>query len=342
MHTSLEKGTDKEYWRGRPAEYRQRYMAETLFIPHPAFTSAIKEIDRLARRCSNESKGKAVLVLAGSGAGKTYLSRAIHKMKPEDHSGEVSRVPVVVFSIPSSPTQRALGSALLCALKDPKYKSGSAQDLFERAIHSLREIRTEIIFIDNVHDIPERRRSSGIMQLGNWIRDLIDRSHCLVVLLGTPAAKQVIDANAQLRRRVMTLKKMDYFAIDSPKAKGRFYRFLSELDKRMPLAERSSIYEPSIAHKIFYATYGVMDYIIQLMTEAIAFAVAGAREEIVLSDLEMAFERVFGDFSASCNTFSVSGPERPLDQEGEPFHNWFDNSNPQLRLQSDANAGGAK
>jgi hypothetical protein len=326
----METNENKEDWRGRPIEIRQWHMFNGLLIPHPEFTSVVQEIVRLASRCRNEGDGRALLILGGSGQGKTYLIKVIQRMKPEDHSGIISRVPTVMFSIPSAPTARAFSSSLLHALRDPKYKTGAAADMLTRAIYLLGEIGTEIIFIDNVHDITARRSHDGIMHLGDWIRDLIDHSKCLIVLLGTPAAKAVVDANAQLRRRAAKLMKMAYFDIDTPQAKARFYRFLNELDKKMPLAEMSVLSEPSLAHRVFYATYGVMDYIIQLMTEAIAVAVTAGRECIVMVDLEKAFDTVFGDSANGCNPFSESGPARPLDQDGELFHNWFDKANPRL------------
>lgn len=324
----MDKPNDKEKWRGLSLEMRRRELFDNWYVPHPMLNRIIDEISRMAERCKNEKKGQAMLVCAGSGGGKTYIAKMFSRMRPEDHSGDVSVVPVVTFSIPSSPTQRSLGSALLQAMGDPKFRSGSAQDLFDRAILQLRQIQSEIIFIDNVHDIPERRGSKGVLHLGNWVRDLIDSSKCFVVLLGTPAAVVMTNSNSQLRRRTMKLMMMNPFGIRETPDEARFKRFLNTLDKKLPLAEMSGLNEQEISRSIFYATFGIMDCIVQLIQEALAHALDDSREKILKSDLEKAFEKIYFDAASNCNPFSPGGPARILDGDGEPFHKWFDSSNP--------------
>lgn len=270
----------KDAWRGRALPIRQRYMAQDLVVPHPALANIMNEIQRLSLRTRNEEKGLAFLVLGGSGSGKTFLTRCVKKRWPSDHSGEVSKVPVVSFSIPPAPTQRSMASELLRSLGDAKWKSGSAQELLDRALHQLRQVETLILFIDNVHDIPERRRTGGVLHLGNWIRDLIDRSGCLVVLLGTPAAKVVTEANAQLRRRVAREFSLPYFNLGARQAKARYLRFLELLDEALPLADKSGLANASLAERIYWATYGIQDYIFQLVTEAVGYAVSEQRETL--------------------------------------------------------------
>ena len=321
---------DRKRWLGCPVEIRQRHMAQEILVAYPAFTQAILEIGRLSDRCRNENKGLATLLLAGSGTGKTFLARQLQQRWPSNHSGDVSHVPVVIFSIPSAPTQRSLGSALLKALEDPKCRQGDAAELLDRAVLLMRRVKTRIICIDNVHDIPERRGPAGIKHLGNWIRDLIDKSQALVVLFGTPAARIVTAANAQLRRRVPKHIYLPYFDIESKASLARFRRFLHELDKQLPLAEPSNLSEVALARRLYFATYGILDYVFQLLTEAVGAAVRDAREHLTSADLEAAFDRVFGESAIGINPFAANGPNRALDRKGEPFHEWFDSSNPKL------------
>jgi len=317
-------------WLGIPLSERLRYMANELNVPHPSMIKVLLEMRRLVTRCKATDRGTAMLVLAGSGCGKTHLINTVKKLKPPNHTGYVSQVPVVSFSIPSKPTEKAMGVALLRAIEYPRPNIGSADELFERAVHQVRAIGTEIIMIDNVHDIPERRSEGGIMQVGNWIRNLIDRTECLIVMLGTPAAIQVTTANAQLRRRVSKRMGIRYFDISADNTARVFKRFLAELDKLLPLAEHSRLDEPKVMQRIYWATGGITDYIMQLVSEAVGLAVEDGREQIVLSDIESAFKLVFQDSALGLNPFSENGPSRLLDQPGEPFYNWFDTSNPNI------------
>lgn len=320
--------SEKSEWVGVCATVRQRYIANEMTIPHPGLVRVLAELKRGAARCKNEGRGAAMLVLAGSGCGKSHLKNLVARHRPPDHSKDVSIYPVIHFAVPSAPTQKAMGAELIRALEQPKATSGSAQELFSRGIKCLNFANTEIIMIDDVQDIPERRRSGGIMQVGNWLRDLIDESKCLVVLFGTPAARQITDANAQLRRRVRKQMTIRYFDINTELTVKTFKRFLHELDKRLPLVEMSRMEEPEFMRRIYWATSGIADYIFELMSEAVGIAVACGRERIQQEDLEKAFGLVFQDGGAGVNPFSIGGPERLLNQPNEPFYNWFDSSNP--------------
>ena len=321
----------KERWRGCPLDIRQRYLSSEIFVPHPAYMRVINEIRRMAKRCKNEGKGRAILVLVGSGGGKTHLARTLTNLWPRDDSGEKSIVPVVVFDIPPSPTAKSLGSELLKALNDPKPEYGKASKLLERGVLLLDTADNLIVCIDNFHDIAVQRRDAGVMQLGDWTRDLINDSKRLVVLLGTHAARQITEANAQLRRRVAKRMEIAYFSIDSDSTIARLRRFLHELDKGLPLAEMSNLDNPDLTKKIMWATYGIIDYIFDILCEAISFAVDDGREQIIESDLAKGFAAFFQDAGKDINPFTKGGPARPLDQPDEPFHDWYDTSNPNPR-----------
>jgi energy-coupling factor transporter ATP-binding protein EcfA2 len=88
----IEKKAD---WRGCRESARQRYMAQVLNINHPDFQETMDEIAELRARCKATKKGDALLVLAGSGAGKTHLATKLVRASPRDDSGLTSRVPVV-------------------------------------------------------------------------------------------------------------------------------------------------------------------------------------------------------------------------------------------------------
>lgn len=320
---------ERQHWRGTSSALRLRYIAQELSVPHPGLVSVIGELRRSAKQCKIMGEGDSMLVLAGSGCGKSHLIKQVHNLRPADHSGDVSVLPVVSFSIPPVivPNQRSMSSGLLRSLEDPKWNRGTTQDMIVRGLELLKTAKTEIILIDNVQDIPERRSNEGITAVGNWIRHVIDESKCLVAMFGTYAAIKITD-NDQMKRRATKRMSIRYFEFNSPTSKGNFQRFLRELDKRLPLAEASRLDELEVVSRLFWATNGIADYIFRLVREAVYVAVESGRERIELRDLEQAFLNEFKDSALGINPFTPDGPLRPLDQPGEPFHNWFDRSNP--------------
>lgn len=306
-------------------------MAQVLNVNHPEFQEAMDEIAELRARCKATKKGDALLVLAGSGAGKTHLADKLVRASPRDDSGMTSRIPVVSFSVPpSKPNERMLASELLHSMGVPRHDVGKGPELFRRAIHHIKHAQTELVIIDNLHDIPRLRRQVGIEHLGNWIRNLIDTAPCLILMLGTPVAQEMVNSNAQLRSRSLRMRHIPYFSIDTQENAARLLRLLAELDNLLPLAEPSCIREPKIAKKIYNVTFGVFRAIVTLLKEAVFIVTSKNKETITERDLADAFTKVYGKAREYTNVFRDNVPNRLLDQQGEPFYNWFDEANASL------------
>lgn len=319
-------------WRGVSILERQHYMANSMHVNHPDFVLAANEIRRRSLRCENENTGAGILVLAPSGAGKTHLCRFLKSRWPDEIGDAITRVPVVKFDIPPSPSDRSMGRAMLAAMGDPTWNIGTAIELDSRIRTLLPKIGTKVILVDNVHDVPDRRGARGIQLIGNWIRNLIEASKRTVVLLGTSAATPIVYSNSQLRRRTVKQLHIDYFYTNTERHLALFARFLRHLYASLPLADRPSDLDESLVREIHYATFGIPDYIFQLFIEAVAVALAAGREHLCQEDFATAFPLIHKDSLAlGLNPFLPTGPKRPLTQEYEPFFNWFDASNPPLR-----------
>ena len=298
-------------------------MSNEMTILYPDFIKAVSEIKRRRDKAIAENRGGGIFCNVPSGGGKTHLIEFLHRQWPADHTGEKSNIPIVSFTVPSSPTENSMAEALLKSIGDPAWYIGKAQSKTDRAIKLIQQCNVSVICIDNVQDIIERRGKKGITLIGSWIRQVYDRSKRLVVLLGTPAAIPVIDDNDQIKRRFHSRIRICHLGIENSESIAVFYRFLETLDHSLPIAELSGLQNQELIYKLFWATHGIQDYIFKLMSEAISHAVHEKREKILEKDLEVAFHRIFMDQAEEINPFSISGLSRPLDQEGEPFYKWY-------------------
>jgi energy-coupling factor transporter ATP-binding protein EcfA2 len=296
-------------------------MNNEMFVPHPEMAITIRAISQRMKRCLVENKGAAMFVEVPSGAGKTTLVRFFKAAMPDQISDEETKVRVVAFSVPKVITLKQMDKALLAALGDPKAGSGTHYDLDKRSISLLRTAGTELILIDNIQDIPEKRRAGGILQIGNWIRDLIDDSRRLVVLLGTQDSRAILQSNIQLMRRCPAKRAIAYFNPLAPAGLSRLGRFLREIDERLPLAELSGLGDKGndTTHQFAYATGGIHDYIFQILSAAVCRAVTEGREKLSTEDLAAGYEETFQELSQGINPFRGEA-KRILDQEGEPLH----------------------
>jgi len=315
----------KRAWQGQPLDQRLKYMA-SLVVPHPQFKHAIDEITARCARVNRQEKGAAFSVIADTGGGKTTLAETIQRKYPDIEADDRTIRRVVYFSTPPRPSSVSMSSAVLKAMGDPRWEKGRADVLAKRAIHLLRECKTEIVLLDNTHDIPERRTEKGVREVGNWIRDVVDQVPALFVSLGAKQGMDVLKANSQVRRRSPAAIHIAYFDYQTKSGISRLLRFLLELDIRLPMYELSDLSDLDTAKRIGIATNGIPDYIIKLVTEAIEHATNHQRERITREDLEAGVVKLFADCCADeLNPFSPeSSLLRQLDQSGEPFEAWLD------------------
>lgn len=322
---TAEKLAAKQSWRGRSLVERLRHLT-TIVIPHPQFSRAIAEIERRRSRVQIQGKGAAFGVVAETGGGKTTLAKVVQALYPDIETDDLSIRKTVCFSVPPRPSSSTMSSAVLEALGDPCWDKGKTDGLKKRAIQLLKECKTEIILMDNTHDIPERRAYKGVREVGNWVRDTIDVIPALFVSLGAKQGLDVFKANRQTRRRSPAMVRIDYFNCETDAGVSRMRRFLFELDIQLPLAEMSNLSDFETTKRIWIATYGIPDYVINLMTEAVEIAVRDNREKIVREDLAKAVKALFED-NTPCefNPFILSTENlRLLDKEGEPFEEWLE------------------
>jgi hypothetical protein len=216
-------------------------------------------------------------------------------------------------------------------LGDPKAGSGTHYDLDKRSASLLRTACTELIIIDNVQDIPEKRRAGGILQIGNWMRDLIDESRRLVVLLGTRDSRTILQSNIQLMRRCPAKRTISYFNPRDPAGLSRLARFLREIDERLPLAELSGLGDKAneTTQQFAYATGGIHDYIFQILSAAVYRAVIAGREKLTTEDLAVGFEETFQEQCKGINPFRGDA-KRIVDQEGEPLYGLLSSPTPKI------------
>lgn len=301
---------------------------QEMVVLYPDFVKVIKAIKHKRDRCHIEGKGAGIMVFMPSGAGKSFICRYLLEKWPPNHDGEVSKVPVVTFQPPVTLSENKMCQALLSAIGDPLPSAGDTEDKMKRIKYLVEKLETKVICLDNAHDIVQKRLDKGVINLGTWLRDLIEMTEALVVMLGTSAAKPLVGRNSQIGRRGRTRFHLKHFNLDSKAEISKFKRFLHELDKLLPLAKMSGLAEDDRLLRIFWATNGIQSFIFDLVTEATIHAVNEKHERLTKADFEAAFDLLYGDEGKGMNPFTKSCRERVLDQEGEIFHEWFDLYNP--------------
>lgn len=313
----------KDLWRGASRPTRQKWFKNALII-HPRFRKAIEITDMKLQRCKDADVGDAFFIEGETGSGKTWLIDFFCRRSPfaNKELTERSIRPVIRLKVPGVCTPKQFCVDMLKCLEDPLPEKGTYTQLKARVIALFRECQVQLVLLDDLQDIPLKRSARGVENIVSCIRDFIDETCALFVMLGNRTAAVVLDSNSQLRKRAAYRLQLKYFDLREVSRLAEFKKLMSQLDSWLPLAESSCITDGLIMGRIFCATNGIFQFIIQLLDYSWPEAVKDGRETLIISDLYTGFANLYGDVADTLNPFSQSFTPRSLDKPGEPFFAW--------------------
>jgi hypothetical protein len=262
-------------------------------------------------------------VIGESGAGKSTFARRLCARHPPVWTATATHLPTVYMRVPSVPTEKSMGNALLEAMGHPD-RGGTATVLRSRAVQLMRSCRVRRLIIDDFQDIPATR-IKGVQRMGDWLRAIIDATPCVVIAMGTPAALVVRDSNEQLQRRMQAIHQLlPFLATGTDKASyrdsvRRWSKLMATIDARLPLAEASLLSSPSLAPRLLQGTNARFGHLSALLMQGIRCAVEAGSERIELAHLHTAFRRTFGSAADRGNPFDLDYDGEPLTSSGQAF-----------------------
>ena len=310
---------EREAWRGAPLAARFKFL-KTLWIAAHAHSAVVMAVTEKVRYMHLTGECEGLLVICGSGGGKTSLCRELKRQHPDDITDERTLRRMIIMRIPKICTRSRLARELLFGLGDSAWNIGTAEDNLARATALILACGVEILAVDNFQDIPERRSTGSVRIVGNWFRDLFDSTALVFLALGTEQAKKVRFSNDQVRRRVVTQIHIPYFSVATDKELKEWMFVLRELDRNLPMAEDPRLRNPQTAALLYFACNGIFDYLCKLVKRAMMIAVERGSETIANCDLEKAFPFVAGDVAELGNPFEAHFKGRALDRADELFH----------------------
>jgi len=206
------------------------------------------------------------------------------------------------------------------ALGDPYADKGSAESKTARIITLFRECRVELAMLDEFQQFVDNSGGKIEYKVADWLKQLINATRVPFVLLGLPRCKRILEVNEQLRRRFLPQANLPPFSIKTKQEAIKFAEFINTLHSQMPLSRPSALIEPAVVHRMFYATNGLIDYLMKLTSKALSIALEEGRDCIDLDVLRRAFESaIWCEVDPERNPFDSAFIPRPLNKTGEPF-----------------------
>lgn len=217
-----------------------------------------------------------------------------------------------------------MGKTFLEGLGDAfaKTRSHSAEFKLLRIIGLLKDLGTELVIFDEVQHIVDRLRNTN--EASNWIKHLMNNTGVAVVLIGMRSTQEILNNDQQLRRRFSATIDFDRFKI-SKKCSTDFLTLLKTLEGVLGV-QSISLTTGEMIQRFYYASYGLIDYLVKIIDRAVYISIKNNLEGITLEVFSQAFkDEVWSNVSDDRNPFSPLFNFRALIEHNEPF-NGVDNN----------------
>ena len=294
----------------------------TTLIEHPAFASGISAIQRCHRmgRFGLDEPG-CLLIMGVSGSGKSTLRKEYAKHHPRRETDEGTVIPVLHLELPAQPTIKNVAERILLALGDPLFARGSAEAMTARIVTLFRNCRVELVILDEFQHFVDHSSEKVETKVADWLKHLVNVTRVPFVLMGLHRCRRILHGNEQLRRRFSRQISLAPFGIADKRSRRVFDGLLRTILGSLPVACAPELAGDGVhIEHIHYATYGLMGYVMTLITASVEIVLEEGRPAIDREVLGRAFsESIWPEGRGRLNPFDARFVNRPLTNADEPF-----------------------
>ena len=216
-------------WTSRMAESKAIDLSNVL-IRHPQFQQAHRSLSQFLVHARNDrGEARCAMLTGPTRTGKTTMARMIASevnRVAKERVAEAGRfvadgdftarlgpppVSVVYVETPSGATPKTLAEAILVAMKDPISVRGSQARISERVSDILRNNRIELLILDEFHHLISSKSNKRAFETAEWVKSLLNKGVCPILLVGVEVAEKVMDENGQLHGRCWTRVQLPAF-----------------------------------------------------------------------------------------------------------------------------------
>ena len=300
-----------------PAEFPdddRKKLIERIRITFPRFRRVLDKIAYCHAHSKIAAEPECLLITGVQGAGKTTLCRTYARRYPRTVTKEGTVIPVLSTSAPSITTKRSLPTRLLRDLGDGAAHRGTSVTQTLRIIKLVEDCGVELIILDEFQHFIDSDSDVVLVNISNWLKDLINETEKPVVLVGMPHSEAVLSANPQLERRFSMRESLEPFGWDASAKQGEFRSFLKHLDRKLPLPKRSDLASYELAFRIYCATDGLIGYVMKLVRRAATLAVDEKLERVDMELLAESYdERLSSRLPRRANPFRAALEELSIE-----------------------------
>lgn len=247
------------------------------FIKSPFLSDLIKLFDSLRHKKKHYGMASCLLLTGESGSGKSELAKQYVKNNPILECKERTHIPVLHYELRSVATPEEFLRSLLISVGDPQQGRGARNkgELYNRLVILIRTVGIELLILDEIQVIIERRSAKVVTGIADLFKDLINDTEIPIVFMGMPWSRYLVDSNQQLKRRIAYRYIIPPYRVSQKENRDDYRRLLKLLGDYYEISKSIKLEEVSFALRCFSATNGNLSATSNLIFDA-----------FILSDME--------------------------------------------------------
>lgn len=305
-----------------------------VLIRHRSFKTAQARLDECMQSYTGYGEPVCMLLHGPSGVGKSTLAKAFLVDNQPSQTEDRKLVPVLSAVMPVPATMKNMAAELLDKLGDPLSDRGTLEQRTKRLRKLLSECGTKLIILDEFQHFIDRKSERVILDVSDWLKNLISNTSIPVALVGLPYSRNVLSANEQLMRRFSYQTELSPFDWDDKAERAEFTRILDAIDGKLAevLGRKSDLKDQNL--RCHAATKGLISLLIKLLHGAAYEAARSKATSITQQHLARSFrERLVPDKSVP-NPFLESWKGQKIDPLPESRHRPVEGCIPSLQVSS--------
>lgn len=238
-------------------------------VMHQQFQRAYDFARGIVER-SVEGERLIAMLLGLPRLGKSLLSELLLADFPAYSDLSVQVIPIVRVVTPTRPTKKAMAEAIIDALDTRRYGRYSAEQATARASFLLKTAKVRVLLFDEIQHVVERNTARSWYEVADWLKTLSDGLNLSLLLIGLPAAREILSVNHQLRDRATSPHIIYPYNWNNPADIAEFCRCL--LSVSQVLAQQGytlpSMTDIDLVRRCYAATHGRYGMVVKLFEEA--------------------------------------------------------------------------
>lgn len=250
------------------------------FIKSPFLSDLISLFDSLRYKKEHYGMASCVLLTGESGSGKSELAKNYVKNNPVVENSERTTIPVLHYELRSIATPEEFLRSLLVAIGDPQQGRGARNkgELYSRLVLLISTVRLELLILDEIQVIIERRSAKVVTGIADLFKDLINDTNIPIVFIGMPWSRYLVDSNQQLKRRIAYRYVMQPYRVSHKQGRDDYRRLLKLLGNYYGMSHAFKVEKIPFALRCFAATSGNLSATANLICDAFMLSDMEGRE----------------------------------------------------------------